>query len=275
VAVVGGDTLYQVPVGRQRADGGHQMLFPVRALGSEYVAVRYRSRDLFVPESVPWRLIGLVNGTVLTYEPSAPNGAPVTLNAGQVAEFSAPGPFVVHSQDASHPFAFAQYMTGGEFYDGEGDPEFVNMLTPSQYLPRYTFFTDPTYPETNLVVVRAKDPQLGFPAVTLDCLGTLSGWQPVGSMGKYEFARVDLSRDNFQAVGNCDNGVHTIEGKFTGPDGGPVGTAKIGVTVWGWGSPRTYSGFDESNPLSTRWVSYGYPAGANITKLSNVLFPAK
>ncbi len=275
IAIVGGDTLYQVPVGRQRADGAHQMLFPVSALGSEYVGVRFRSRDPNISENVPWRFVGIVNGTTLTYEPSTPTGAPTTIQAGQVTEFFAPGTFVVRSQDAAHPFAFAQYMSGGEFFDGEGDPEFINVLAPAQYLPRYTFFTDPTYPETNLVIVRAKDPQLGMPVVTLDCVGTLGGWQAVGNGGVYEFTRVDLSKDSWKAVGNCDNGVHTIEGKFSGPDGGPVGTAKIAVTVWGWGSPRTYSGTDETNPLSTRWVSYGYTAGANITTLNNVKFPAK
>jgi hypothetical protein len=275
VAVVGGDTLYQVPVGRQRADGGHQMLFPVSALGSEYVGVRFRSRNLFVPEEVPWRFVAIVDGTQLTYEPSTPAGAPTTLQAGDVAEFSAPGPFVVRSQDAAHPFAFAQYMTGGEFFDGEGDPEFINVLAPANYLPRYVFFTDPTYPETNLVLVRARDPQLGMPTVNLDCLGTIGGWIPVGNGGKYEFARVDLSKDNWNAVGNCDNGVHRIEGTFAGPDGGAIGVAKIAVTVWGWGSPRTYSGTDEADPLSSRWVSYGYTAGANITMLNSVKFPAK
>lgn len=275
VAVIGGSSLYQVPVGRQRADGGHQMLFPVSALGSEYVGVRFRSRNVNFPESVPWRFVGIVNGTQLSYEPSTPSGAPTSLNAGDITEFTAPGPFVVRSQDANHPFAFGQYMVGGEFFDGEGDPEFINVLAPAQYLPRYTFFTDPTYPETNLVIVRAKDPMLGMPNVKLDCLGTVSNWTAIGNSGVYEFARVDLSKDNWNAVGNCDNGVHTIEGTFTGADGGPVGQAKIAVTVWGWGSPRTYSGSDETNPLSTRWVSYGYTAGANITVLNNAKLPAK
>jgi hypothetical protein len=228
-----------------------------------------------VQEDVPWRFVGIVNGTQLTYEPSKPAGAPTTLQAGQLTEFSAPGPFVVRSQDAGHPFAFAQYMSGGEFFDGEGDPEFINVLAPAQYLPRYVFFTDPTYPETNIVIVRVKDPMLGMPTVTLDCLGTVGGWQPVGNGGTYEFARVDLSKDNWNAVGNCDNGVHRIEGTFAGPDGGPIGVAKIAVTVWGWGSPRTYSGTDETDPLSSRWVSYGYTAGANITTLNSVKFPAK
>jgi hypothetical protein len=58
------------------------------------------------------------------------------------------------------------------------------------------------------------------------------------------------------------------------------------VTIWGWGSGATYAPdcIDggtalipgaELNPAFTRWVSYAYPAGANITKLNSVIVPAK
>ncbi len=273
VAVIGGSTLMDVPVTRIRADSGHQMLPPVKSLGHEYVAVRYRSRNTQIDEFEPYRMVGVVDGTTLTYEPSTPIGAPVTLSAGQVVEFQEANPFVVRSQDAQHPFYMAQYMTGGEPYDGTGDPEFVNIVTPAQYLPRYTFFTDPTYPETNLVIVRQKDAQLGFPDVTLDCAGTLTGWQAVGNGGTYQFVRVDLSTGDFQGVGNCNNGVHTIEGTFN-VDGG-ADQARFGVTVWGWGNPVTWAPDEEDNPKFTRWVSYAYPAGANIGELNSVIFPAK
>ena len=52
------------------------------------------------------------------------------------------------------------YMTGSERVPGAnglGDPDFVVVVPPEQYLDRYVFFTDPTYPETNLVVVRKRD----------------------------------------------------------------------------------------------------------------------
>jgi hypothetical protein len=39
--------------------------------------------------------------------------------------------------------------------------------------------------------VRNKTAQ-GFKDVTLDCLGTLTGWAPVGSTGQYEWTTVDL-----------------------------------------------------------------------------------
>jgi hypothetical protein len=287
VAVIAGSTIMQVPVGRHRADSAEQMVPPVQALGSEYAAVRFRARRNRGDEEVPWRLVGAVDGTVLTYEPAPPAGAPATLAARQVVQFDAAGPFVVRSQDAAHPFYMAEYMTGGDIPpfvplsgtpgetpdDGEGDAEFVNVVPPAQYLPRYTFFTDPTYPETNLVVVRVKDPTLGvYPDVALDCVGTLGSWADLGTSGEYQFTRVDLSTANFAPVGSCDNGVHTIEATFVGVDSGlPV--PKIGVAVWGWGNTITLPIPDDTDPRSTRWVSYGYPAGANFGRLNSVVVP--
>lgn len=284
VAVLGGSTLMDIPLDRIRADGAHQMLPPIRALGSEYVAVRYRGRR--IPgggggtefEAVPWRIVGVVDGTTLSFDPPQ-SGAPTVVNARQLVEFNATGPFVVRSQNAAHPFYFAQYMTGGEPFDGEGDPEFVNVVPPQQYLPRYTFFTDPTYPETNLVVVRqrvASEAGVAFPDVALGCAGTLAGWQAVGTSGKYQYTRVDLSTGDFQGVGSCNNGVHTIVSTIGGV---PVAGPAMGVTVWGWGNGITYvpdaTPQDEANPKFTRWVSYGYPAGANVTRLNDVTLSAQ
>jgi hypothetical protein len=268
VAVIGGSTLLDLPLDVLRADSAEQMLPPVRALGSEYVGVRYRTRSPGVEEVVPWRLVGVVDGTQLTWEPAPPPGAPTTLAAQQLVEVETPGPFVVRSQDAVHPFYLASYMTGGQPFDGNGDPEFVGVVPPAQYLPRYTFFTDPTYPETNLVVVRARDAQSGtMPDVTLDCAGVLGGWQPVGTTGVYQFTRIDLSTGDFQGVGRCDNGVHSITGSTL--------TARFGVTVWGWGNGITWPPDDETNPKFTRWVSYGYPAGANFAPLNSAVLPAR
>ena len=275
IAVIGANTLMDIPITRnQRADHGEQMLPPVQALGSEYVGVRYRTRSPPVEESVPWRVFGVVDGTTLTYDPPQP-GAPATLNAHQVAEFDATGPFVVTSQDSSHPFYFAQYMTGGFPFHGAGDPEYVNVISPAQYLRRYTFFTDPTYPETNLVVVRAVDPMsLQFPDVKLDCAGTLTGWTSIGASTTYQFTRIDLSSGDFQGQNGCNNGVHTIVGSF--PIEAGTATPMFGVTVWGWGNTITDplsddGGIGEDDPRFTRWVSYAYPAGANITKLNDVI----
>ena len=47
----------------------HQQIPPVKALGHEYVAVRYRNRLSTLDEAPPWRIVGAVDGTTLTYDP--------------------------------------------------------------------------------------------------------------------------------------------------------------------------------------------------------------
>jgi hypothetical protein len=200
-------------------------------------------------------MVGAVDGTTLTWDPSPPPKAPTSLNKGQLVEFNAAGPFSVKSQDNGHPFYMAAYMTGCSVADPDekdcrGDPDFVNVLPPQQYLSSYVFFTDPTYPETNLVLIRAKD-AMGFHDVTLDCAGTIAGWAPVGSGGNYEYARIDLVRYNFAPQSGCDNGRHKIDSN------GP-----FGLTVWGWGSNATMPDFNSSA------VSYAYPAGASVQPIN-------
>jgi hypothetical protein len=150
-----------------------------------------------------------------------------------------------------------QNGTGGKA-DGRGDAEFVNVIPPGEYLNRYVFFTDPTYPETNLVIVRTKGLN-GFEDVVLDCAGPLGGWQPIGASGNFEYTYFDLSRGNFEAQGNCNNGRHEI-----------TSNVPFGLTVWGWGSAATgaqFAGF------YSQYVSYAYPGGASVAPINDVVIP--
>lgn len=250
VGVFGGATCFNVPTNASYCDAGYQQIPPVKALGSRYAAVRYRNRIDGMEEAPPWRLVGTVDGTTLTWQPSKPAGAPDTLSLGQVVEFNSAGPFTVRSQDSEHPFYLAAYMTGGQPYGGRGDPEWVNVVPSEQYLDRYVFFTDPTYSETSLVVIRRKQDG-AFADVTLGCAGKLSGWAAIDD--EHEYTRVDLVTGDFEDVGGCSNGRHEISS--TGP---------IGVTVWGWGAPESI-GFKTTN------VSYAYPAGAAIRPINDVM----
>jgi hypothetical protein len=250
-------------------DSAHQQIPPVRALGSEYVGVRYRNRYTGTEESPPWRIIGAADGTVLTWQPSAPSGAPTTLSLGQVTQFDTNGPFVVSSQDANHPFYVSAHMTGAAEFDpsqqdgganatadGRGDAEFVNVVPPGEFVSSYVFFTDPTYPETDLVIVRNLGPS-GFADVTLDCAGVLTGWQPVGTSGKYEYTRFDLVTGNFVGTGSCTNGRQSM-----------TSTAPFGVTVWGWGSAATG---EVGSGFYTQYVSYAYPAGQSVAPINQIV----
>ncbi|MBL8606486.1 MAG: IgGFc-binding protein [Myxococcales bacterium] len=265
IGVWGGSICASIPATMDSAcDTIHQELPPVRAMGSEFAGVRYRNRFDGKEESPPWRLVGAVDGTKLTWEPSKPVGAPDTLAQGQVVELSSPGGWVVRSQDKSHPFYLSAHMTGwgavSSVGDNRGDPESVNVLPTAQYLKSYVFFTDPTYPETNLVVVRKKSDD-GWKDVELDCAGVLGGWQPLGSSGTYEATRVDLVRGNFQGQNGCDNGKRRIRS-----DG------LFGVTVWAWGSAATGgSAFGGGSGFFSQAVSYAYPAGGSLKPINDVV----
>lgn len=251
VGVFGASSCIAVPSGLKDCDSAQQQLAPVKALGNEYAAIRYRGRGAMGDtEAPPWRLVGAVKGTTLTWLPSAPAGAPTTLDFGQVAEFPSTGEFTVASQDLDHPFYLGAYMTGSEPFNGEGGPEWVNVIPPSQFLNHYVLFTDPTYPETSLVVIRTPSKaDKTFADVTLGCTGPLTGWKPVGA---YEYTRVDLVTGDFMSVGTCTNGRQEM-----------TSALPFGVTVWGWG-----------NTQQTKQVSYAYPAGAGFQPINKVVVPA-
>jgi hypothetical protein len=232
-------------------------------MGSEYVVAPYTTRMAATTsdESEKYRIVGAVAGTTLTYDPPV-SGAPTALTEGQVVDFETKGGFVVKAQDVQHPFFISQLMTGCMVTGGSrpgcsaaaiskfgscclGDEEYVIVVPPAQFLQKYVFFTDPTYPTTNLVVTREKT-KSGFQDVTLDCAGAaLTGWKPIGSGGQYEYTNIDLIRANTKN-GQCDNGPHVATS--SGP---------FGMTVWGLDS----------------FSSYGYPAGGNVAPINSVVLP--
>lgn len=251
IGLMAGNPCMRTPFGVAYCDHGEQMIPPVRALGNEYVGVMYRPRS---NEPAIWRIIGAVDDTQLVWDP--PVGGPSVIQQGEIVELNTGTPFVVTSQDEDHPFMLFSYMSGSTWNqltvnNDSGDVDFVISVPPQQYMSQYVFFADPTYPETNLVVVRAPDDMGMFREVELDCAGTLTGWQPVGD---YEWTRIDLITGTFTPVGNCNTGRHemTSDGRF-------------GLWVWGWGTAQT-------SP-STQNVSYGYPGGMNVQPINEVVIP--
>jgi hypothetical protein len=257
VGVFGGHQI--MGIDRCCGDHGEQMLTPVSALGYEYVAAPHGTRKPGTDPRV-FHIYGAVDGTQLTYEPA--NLATSSLGQGGMIEIRTSTPFIVRSQDSNHPFALFTYMTGAgtndttdmaydpNFPGDFGDPDFVRIVPPPQYLSHYVFFTDPTYPFTTLTVTRQKV-NGAFADVTLDCLGTIpaADWQDVGTSGTYQIAFEKLV-DHWNGRGSCNNGVHVMDS-----------TNAFGVWVWGWGSQDTNTG----------WVSYGYPAGEAVLPINNVV----
>ncbi len=248
IGMMAGQPCMNMPASVSYCDHGEQMVPPVHALGSRYVGVMYRPRTASETTTF-WRLIGAADGTQLTYSSNV--GGPPVINKGEVVRFETGTPFIVQSQDANHPFALFTYMTGSAYSagDGYGDPDFVVSVPPEQYLSDYVFFADPTYPETNLVVIRAKGSDNAFHDVNLDCAGALTGWTDIGD---FQWTRTDLMRHNFAPVGQCSTGRHGIKSD-----------ARFGLWVWGWGTPETTD--------FTANVSYGYPGGMNVAPINSVV----
>lgn len=257
IAVFAGNTYLRVSTAdnpNSGQDSAHQQISDVNALAHEFVGPGLYSRlSGLAPESVLYRLTGVVDGTQLTWDAVAPAGAPATLDAGQVVEFQSRELFSVRSQDENHPFSLSQYMSGtlsGQPGCGNnstnvctlGDDEWVVLAPPQQYLDGYTFFVDPTYGTTTLVVTRVRGDD-GFSPVELECMGEITGWQPVGAEGIYEVAHVELFRGSTSSVPACETSQHraTSEGKF-------------GIMVWGTDS----------------YASYGYPAGGSLATINEV-----
>jgi len=242
-SIFGGHVCAEVPASGTACDILAQQLPAFEQWGSEYVAVGYRPRLGNEHEPMPYRIVAARDGTVLDYDPAIPPGAPTKLSAGEVVTFSAGtgDAFVVRSQDADHPFYLAAYMSGGggNIYDpsssfgGQGDPDFVNVVPSGQYLSSYSFYADPTYAETSLVIVRAKSAG-AFKDVWLECAGNLGDFRPIGTRGEYEYRRVDLTRNHGpgEAFGSstCRSGLQRMrsEGPFT-------------ATLWGWDVYASYA----------------------------------
>jgi hypothetical protein len=267
VSVAAGDDFFRLqPFSEPGGEATHVQIAPTSALGHDYAVSPYTTRRADLEEeSIFYRIVGIVDGTTLTFDPPEPD-APSTTGQAQVSDFQVVGAFRVTSQDANHPFSIAEVMSTGNLnFDGGtyrkdcatitvsgfpltcGDEDFIPLVPPAQFLSRYVFFTDPTYSTTTLDLVRVK--QAGsFADVTVDCLGAVTGWEPIGTSGDYEYARTDLLRavppGTSPDGGRCTNGRHEA-----------TSTSPFGLVVHG---------------LDT-YASYGYPAGGNAAVLSGVV----
>ncbi|MEX1368298.1 MAG: IgGFc-binding protein [Nannocystaceae bacterium] len=255
IGVLGGNTYLSVPsldAPDHGRDSAHQMLPPVGALSAEHVAAGIVSRlPGAMPESVPYRIMGVVDGTTLHWDPAPPAGAPASLDAGQVVQLESRDAFVVTATDDAHPFVLSQYMPGTHESPGclgspqpclLGDDSWVVLVPPQQYLRSYAFFVDPTYGTSTLVVVRQAG-STGFSDVILQCMGPIGGWQPIDDGGRFEYAHVQLYRGGVGTSAACETSQHRA---WSDED--------FGIVVWG----------------TDFAAAYGYPAGGALRTINEV-----
>ena len=213
-------------------------------------AVRRRAPQRGIGETVPAHrrvVADQLTGAVV------PTGAATSVRAAR--RWSSPGEFVVTARRAA-PFSRAVRRRRAPF-DGAG----VRVRQRSHagaVPPRYVLPT--TYPELGHRAPEGR--AVGrLPDVVLDCAGLLGGGKPRFA-GQVPVHR-GLSTGNFRASAPATTAY--IPSWDSSPTTAPPASA-YGV---GWGSGISGGG----RQRFTRWVSYG-PAGAGITTLNSVVFPA-
>ena len=257
VGLFGGHGCMAVPGDVSACDIDNSQVPPISAWGHEYAVLPAPNRpglasqgDSKQRDPSVARIVGAVAGTKLVYEPNRPEGAPDTLEPGQLAAFFVHQPFVVRSQDSEHPFYVSVVMTGASASGAGslGDPEVAMAVPTDQWLDSYVFFSDYMYQLSSVFVTRRKFDG-AFHDVALDCTGALTGWKPISD--DYEWTFVELSRYGRAQTypgGTCTDGPHRIksDGPFT-------------MTVWGL----------------DYYVSYAYPGGAGLRPISEAQVSVK
>jgi hypothetical protein len=148
VQVLSGAPCHYMPSAHGPCDHLEETVLPAETMGAEYVvAVPTNARGVPIGHVVVFT--GNVDNTTLRYPGGAPDGAPITLEAGQVVDLGiVRRDFQVRGDQ---PFAVTSFQLGsslsdpGHFTDGRGDPAQTNVYPVGQFRTRYVFLAPLDY----------------------------------------------------------------------------------------------------------------------------------
>jgi hypothetical protein len=227
IQVIAGAPCDEIPENAPACDHLEQSVFPAETLGKRYF-VSLPTGPLGMPVNHVVRFYGNVDGTTLTYAPSAPTGCPAKLDAGQVVDCG-----VVDSDfevTGSSEFAVGTFMLGGSIVDptgGLGDPSHSMIASVEQFRTKYVFLAPSDYDVNYIDVIAPLNVEMTLDGATVD-------WGMVSPLASgYEILRVGLSPTN--------SGAHTLEA-----------ASPVGIQVLGYGL----------------FTSYQYPAGLNLKHIA-------
>jgi len=242
-----------VPDGAPACDHTEETNLPAETLGNDYVVAQPPA-----PSGSPVghlvRIVGNVDGTQLTYLPSAPPGCPTTIDAGQVVDCGTPlgsvctppgssmpnGPcgagnivstdFEVKSQDALHSFAITTYTQGATLVDPttpqpnqQGDPDQSMAVAVAQFRSKYVFLAPADYTTSYGTIIAPTGTTLSMDGASVtDAPVTVGG-------SSFGVARVKL--------GAGQGGAHVL-----------VASKPVGLEITGYGA----------------YTSYTYPGGLDL-----------
>lgn len=232
VQVLTGMPCTQAPVGYMACDHIEESVFPAETLGKRYFVTVPTSPGGKVFGHIV-RLYGNVDGTALTYPSGRPDGAPTSIDAGQVVDLS------VVRRDfeivGDHEFAVSTFMLGAEIVDRDtdppdqkGDPSQSHATAVEQYRTKYIFLAPSDYDESYVDIIQPLDATITLDAAAVDVAPT-----PIGNGSGFGIARVRLGPGN--------GGAHVL-----------TASAPVGIQVIGYGS----------------YTSYQYPGGLNLVAIA-------
>jgi hypothetical protein len=140
----------------------HQML-PLTAWGQAYIVSLAPPASETEDDNVRVRMVGSFDDTTLSYSPSAPPGAPTTLNAYQTVVFTTSTSFVV---TGDKPFAVAEFLMSNEAVTVDptpdnlednfftGDPAMILVPPSVQFQNEYVFQVPAEYASNWVTVLR-------------------------------------------------------------------------------------------------------------------------
>ncbi len=241
VQVIGFNPLTYVPSlpvpqpGSCCADHLEETVLPAEVLGKHYVVASPsthtgKNSGHFV------RFMGQFDKTTLSYQPSAPAGAPTSLSAGQLVEIDVTAGFEV---TADQPFAITSSMKSGTVQNGcttnpapdcyIGDPSMSDEVAVEQYRQEYIFLApeDFAYNWADVLVPSGATVTLDGAALTGTAEVITPGWSVV---------RVPL-------MNGANKGAHKL-----------TADQPVGLQVMGFGHA----------------TSYYYPGGLNLKVIAEV-----
>ncbi|WP_437326263.1 IgGFc-binding protein [Sorangium sp. So ce381] len=231
VQVLTGIPCVQAPVGHQACDHIEESVFPAETLGKRYFVTVPTSPGGHVIGHLV-RLYGNVDGTALTYPSGRPDGAPTTIDAGQVVDLD------VVRRDfevvGDHEFAVSTFMLGAEIVDADtesrqkGDPSQSHPTAVEQYRSKYVFLAPSDYDESYVDIIQPLDARITLDDAPVDVAPT-----PIGNGSGFGVARVRLGPGN--------GGAHVL-----------TASAPVGIQVLGYGA----------------YTSYQYPGGLNLVVIA-------
>ncbi len=200
-----------VPFDRYACDHLEEMMFPLETWGRQAVMTAVHrpgaAGDLLAPTM--YRVVSAADDNLVTFTPDV--SPPVTLDAGEMAEFLGEGDFLV---DGSGPLLVTQTMLGeNALNSNSGDPALGSGIPVGQWRDEYDFLVPETYSSNWLNMVAPAGTRVFLDGVEID------SWVGIEST-EFEVARLAV-----------EAGAHTVES---------VGDVGFAITSYGYAAYTSY-----------------------------------